>query len=44
VNVVAESFECVLDAPAGNEGDVALHGMTTAQDGHASHGTLTFRA
>jgi hypothetical protein len=44
VNVVAETFEGVLDAPARNEGDVALHRVPTAQNGHASHFTLTFRA
>jgi hypothetical protein len=44
VNVVAEAFEGVLDAPARKEGDVTLHRVSTAQNGHARHCTLTFRA
>src|SRR5919205_167174 len=43
MDLVAEAFEGMLDAAARDEGDVALHRVSAAQDCQASHG-LTVRA
>src|SRR4028118_1159444 len=44
MDLVAEAFEGVLHAPPREEGDVALHRVSAAQNRQARHETLTVRA